>query len=441
MKKSLIFGLPLVGLALLTASCQGTDNPTSNVSTSEIPTTVAEDALARITLDSSAMKTAYYIGENIDFTGLKVTAVYENGETKEVTNYTYDETTYDSSQKGVCFVKIIYTEKGITKTRNVQVDVKSILDDRVYLIGLSCSGAKSEYKYQEQLDLSGLQVVAHYSDDTTKTLNSNEYTVDSSTFNANMRGNYEIVVKYSETYSQAGTTVTATRDAETCFFANVILNMESISFASGTSVYYQYGGISTSDWKIKVTYKEGVTEEISKGFTTDISTAFADSTVAGSKDVNISYTYNGVTCTAKRRCIIREAKQVALFGALETKNDIQNEDYQFDSTYTLLKGYKVVENRQECNDQIFSKCISLDGVGSREENAIRLNVSNITKVQFCVSSEEGTSFGLYDANGNAVFTGVAPSEVTRYTVTGLSSGTYYLWSEGGLNVYYIATFE
>lgn len=120
-------------------------------------------------------------------------------------------------------------------------------------------------------------------------------------------------------------------------FANVILNMESISFASGTSVYYQYGGISTSDWKIKVTYKEGVTEEISKGFTTDISAAFADSTVAGSKDVNISYTYNGVTCTAKRRCIIREAKQVALFGALETKNDIQNEDYQFDSTYTLLK--------------------------------------------------------------------------------------------------------
>lgn len=433
MKKRLLFGLPLVGLALLTVSCDEKTNQSS--------VTVAEDALARITLDSSAMKTAYYIGEEIDFTGLKVTAVYENGETKEVTDYTYDESTFDSSEKGVCFVKIIYTEKGVTKTRNVQVDVKSILDDRVYLIGLTCEGAKSDYHYQEQLDLSNLKVTAYYSDESKKELNSNEYTIDSSAFNANMRGNYEIVIKYSETYSQAGTTTTATRDAETCFFANVILNMESISFASGTSTYYQYGGVSTSDWKIKVTYKEGVSEEISTGFTTDIQQAFADSTVATSKDINISYTYNGVTCTTKRRCMIREAKQIALFGALETKNDIQTEDYQINTTYTLLKGYKVVENRQECDDQIFLKCISLDGVGSKEENSIRINSSNTTKMQFCVSSEEGTSFGLYDSNGNAVFTSVAPSEVTRYTVTGLKEGTYYIWSEGGLNVYYIATFE
>ena len=459
MKKRLLLGLPLIGIALLTIACNGQDNPsvsstTEVSSTTSVPTTVptnttvepttttpVSNALSRISLNSDNMKKSYYIGEKLDLTGLVVKARYEDGTEKEVTNYTYDENTFDSSVKGVCFVKIIYTENGVTKTRNVQVDVISLLDDRVYLIGLTCSGAKTEYKYQEQLDISNLKVVAYYSDDSTKEISSNDYEIDTTAFNSNMRGNYEIVVKYKEVYSAEGTSITATKEAETCFFANVILNMENISFESGTSVYYQYGGVSTNDWKIKVTYKEGVSEVISKGFTTNIDSIFTDSTVAGSQNITISYSYNGVTCTTTRRCTIRPVKQVALFGALDTKNEIQNEDYAIDSTFTLLKGYKVIENRQECDDQIYSKCIALDGVGSRDENAIKLNLTNIGRIQICVSSEEGTAFGLYDANGDAVFTNIAPNEVTRYMISGLSNGTYYLWSEGGLNIFYIGTFE
>ena len=44
------------------------------------------------------MKTTYYEGQKLDLTGLVVKANYENGNSKEVTNYTWDESTFDANK-------------------------------------------------------------------------------------------------------------------------------------------------------------------------------------------------------------------------------------------------------------------------------------------------------------------------------------------------------
>lgn len=120
------------------------------------------DSLASITLDSNKMKTTYYEGQKLDLTGLVVKANYENGNSKEVTNYTWDESTFDANKRGDQYVKIIYTEAGITKTRSIHVLVKTILESVNNVIGITATTSKTQYKYNEELDLSDLVVTAFY---------------------------------------------------------------------------------------------------------------------------------------------------------------------------------------------------------------------------------------------------------------------------------------
>ena len=83
-----------------------------------------------------------------------------------------------------------------------------------------------------------------------------------------MRGDYEIGVTFKEDYTVDG--VTRSCEVETCFFASDVLNMDSIKVTKGTTKFLQYSNIDISDWEVEITYKEGVKEVITDGFTTDL---------------------------------------------------------------------------------------------------------------------------------------------------------------------------
>ncbi|MDE5738278.1 MAG: peptidoglycan DD-metalloendopeptidase family protein [Oscillospiraceae bacterium] len=80
-------------------------------------------SLSNITVEN-VKKTDYYIGEAFDTDGIKITAKYEDGSTKDITASAKIE--YDFSTAGTKKVIFNYTENNITKTTELAVTVKEI---------------------------------------------------------------------------------------------------------------------------------------------------------------------------------------------------------------------------------------------------------------------------------------------------------------------------
>lgn len=80
-------------------------------------------SLSSITVEN-VKKTDYYAGESFDTIGMKITAKYEDGSTKDITAVA--KVTYDFSTAGTKKVTFSYTESNVTKTTQLTVTVKEI---------------------------------------------------------------------------------------------------------------------------------------------------------------------------------------------------------------------------------------------------------------------------------------------------------------------------
>ncbi len=67
-------------------------------------------------------KLTYFIGEQLDTTGMKVTAKYSNGTSKDVTSQAKVDP-LDSSSKGTRYIFVSYTENGVTKMASFSVTI------------------------------------------------------------------------------------------------------------------------------------------------------------------------------------------------------------------------------------------------------------------------------------------------------------------------------
>ena len=86
----------------------------------EIPT---EKTLTSISIMKAPTKTTYTEGESFDKTGMKVTATYSDGSTKEVTTYTVADG--ENLTLGKTTITISYTEGNVTKTVEQSISVVS----------------------------------------------------------------------------------------------------------------------------------------------------------------------------------------------------------------------------------------------------------------------------------------------------------------------------
>ena len=69
--------------------------------------------------------------------------------------------------------------------------------ERLQSISLDVSNVVTEIEYNQDLDLSGLIVTAHF-EKTERVLKSNEYTIDTTTFDKTVSGHYNIIIKYKD---------------------------------------------------------------------------------------------------------------------------------------------------------------------------------------------------------------------------------------------------
>lgn len=84
----------------------------------EVPTT---KTLASIEITNSPKKTVYKVGEKFDTTGMIVTAKYQDGTLKVVTNYTYSPS--GALKETNQTITISYTENGVTKQAKQPIKV------------------------------------------------------------------------------------------------------------------------------------------------------------------------------------------------------------------------------------------------------------------------------------------------------------------------------
>ena len=138
----------------------------------EIPLNVGH-SLSSISVSTMPTKTVYTSGEQLDLTGIVVTALYSDGQLSDVTNsctFSPADGTVLSTT-GIQAVSVSYTESGVTRTTSFNVGVDEEPEPpTLFSLSVAHAPTKTVYYVGDTLDLSGAVFTAIYSDSSTKQL-------------------------------------------------------------------------------------------------------------------------------------------------------------------------------------------------------------------------------------------------------------------------------
>lgn len=128
--------------------------------------------LTSIEVVSQPVKLSYAYGEQLNLAGLSVKAYYSDNTSETVTwacTFSPDDGA-TLTTAGVQTVTVAYVEDGIRKTTSFQISVAE--SQQVLLSSLSIASypTKTSYDFNDQLDLTGVAVTAHYTDESTATV-------------------------------------------------------------------------------------------------------------------------------------------------------------------------------------------------------------------------------------------------------------------------------
>jgi len=123
--------------------------------------------LSKIEIKKQPDKTTYIEGENFDKKGMVVEAVYENGERRDVTNYTI--LSGNRLKIGTTEITISYTEREKTRT-TTQAIIVNEKPKTIDLVGITIKVMPNKIVYNEGEDFNaeGMIVIAQYKDGTEK---------------------------------------------------------------------------------------------------------------------------------------------------------------------------------------------------------------------------------------------------------------------------------
>lgn len=187
--------------------------------------------MSSISVKTAPNKTAYYIGESFDATGMVIEATMSNGTKKTVTGWTY--TPSGALSKTDTAVTISYTENGVTKTCTQAITVSNYLSS----IAVTHAPTKTSYFTGETFSSAGMVVTATMADGSKKTVTG--YTCSPTTMAANTTA---VTVSYSE----GGVTKTTTTPVTVTSISNTLASnswatIRAVSDAGKGSNYWSVG--------------------------------------------------------------------------------------------------------------------------------------------------------------------------------------------------------
>lgn len=244
-----------------TSSSAGTKTVTVTYSengvtkTATFTVTVKAIELSSIKVNTSSAKTTYYVGESFDKTGLVVTAVYNNGNTKDV-SASAQYSGFSSTSAGTKTITATYSGKTATFT----VTVKSLT---VSSVTVKTAPKKTVYYVGDSFDGTGTVLTAKMSDGSSTDVSSG---LTFSGFSSTSVGTKTVTV----TYGGKSTTFTVTVKAALLNNSSLALNGSAITgdvklgstitikgaAAGGSGSYtysYYFKQSSQSSWTSKAT--------------------------------------------------------------------------------------------------------------------------------------------------------------------------------------------
>lgn len=132
-----------------------------------------DKVLTGIELDTTNVKTSFTVGDTFSYSGLVVTAIYDDESTEAVTDYTVSSP--DMSTEGEKTVNVTY--KGKSADYKINVSLAST-EPALTGIKIDISSVKVLYHAGDTLDTTGLVVTGSYGDGNDKTLASTDYTIE-----------------------------------------------------------------------------------------------------------------------------------------------------------------------------------------------------------------------------------------------------------------------
>ena len=264
--------------------------------------------VAGIKVTKAPNKTSYVKGEDLDLTGIEITATFEDGTTGVIELPEDKFTGYDKNTLGEQTVTVTYAEG---KTADFKVNVHN----EVTGIEITKAPTKTTYVKGEELDLSGMEVTATYEDGTTGVI---ELPADKFTgYDKNTLGEQTVTVTYTEG-----------KTAE--FKVNVHNEVTGIEItkAPTKTLYVKGEELNLDGIEVTATYEDGTTGVIE--LPADKFTGY-DKNTLGEQTVTVTYA-EGKTAEFKVNVHNSEINN--------TKKDISKED----SNMNTKKGKNVDEN-------------------------------------------------------------------------------------------------
>jgi len=221
-----------------------------------------------ITVTTQPDKIEYNIGEELNLTGMVVTAAYSDGSTQVVSDYTVSG--FVSSTAGQKTVTVTYEDNSATFT-------VTVLPEAITIVGIAVTNSpnKTQYDTGEELNTVGLVITATYSDGST--LQVTGYTA--SGFDSSTAGEK---------------TVTVTYNGKTATFTITVRQIVSITITTlpNKTVYGKGDTLDTYGLVVTAAYIDGLTQQIT-GYTTS---GFNSST-EGEKTITVTYNSKSASFT------------------------------------------------------------------------------------------------------------------------------------------------
>ncbi len=247
--------------------------------------------LSKIEVTKQALKSEYFVGEELDLSGLEITARYSDG-TKSVVDG-WSARGYDRTKTGTQEIIVSYSEEDVLKEICFNVSVRKRLAS-LKKIEITNPASRTEFFAGEKFDYSGLEITATYSDDTSIVVK--DFMVTG--YDGTKTGTQTITVSYAE------------NDVEkkACYTVDVnkrLASLEKIEIVTKPKTDFFVGDeIVLTGLLLAATYSDGA-----KAFVTGWKAFGYDKTKIGDQEIKVSYREEGIT---KETCYKVSVKEPSL---------------------------------------------------------------------------------------------------------------------------------
>lgn len=161
-------------------------------------TTVADKTINSIVLESAPSKLNYVTGEELDTTGIKVKAEYDDGSTAVLPSYmlSYSKTVFETEGTETVYISAPIAPDAEPVSFNVTVSENTKTPVSLSIVSMP---KKTEYSIGETFDMNGLSVRAHYEDGSKAYISNDKLTITPSVFESEGEQVVTISCKGAET--------------------------------------------------------------------------------------------------------------------------------------------------------------------------------------------------------------------------------------------------